>query len=478
MVGNGRVLFIIHDVYQDDNHFPSGVGYMGAILKEQGTDVKVYSQDVFHYTNEELAKYLQKEHFDLIGVGFMAARFTETVEPLCKVINKYKKDAWLVLGGQGPSPIPEYMLKTTDAHIVAIGEAEYIMVDLLKQKLESGDLSKVKGIAYRDGQEIYINERRKLVRDLDSLPFPDCSLFPMKEYTTCLKFDDMSDDDRVFSIITSRGCINRCNFCYRMEKGLRFRSIKNVIEEIITLKEKYGINYFVMNDELFIYPRKRIFEFHDELERNDLKIKYQCSGRVDIMDEEVAQALIESGCTLLIYGVESMDQDVLDLIDKHTTVEQNIQAAEVSMKTKLGIGINILWGNKGDTEESLKKNVQFLKKYNTYHQVRTIRPVTPYPGCPLYYEAINKGLLSGPEDFFAKFKNSDLLLVNFTNIPEKKFYKLLYESNKELILDHYSHTSKNMNEAKQLIQNFYDLYFQNNISFRGARRYEAPKDKI
>jgi len=137
MVENGNVLFIIHDVYQDDNAFPNGVGYIAAVLKEHNVNVKIYNQDVFHYTNEELAKFLERETFDLIGVGFLAARFTRTILPLCKVINKHKKDAWLVLGSHGPSSIPEYMLNKTRADIISIGESEYTILELLKCKLEN-----------------------------------------------------------------------------------------------------------------------------------------------------------------------------------------------------------------------------------------------------------------------------------------------------------------------------------------------------
>ena len=160
------------------------------------------------------------------------------------------------------------------------------------------------------------------------------------------------------------------------------------------------------------------------------------------------------------------------LMKKNTTVEQNIRAAEIARKIGIGLGLNFIWGNKGDTAESLRKNVELIKKYNTYDQIRTIRPVTPYPGCELYYEAIERGLLSGPDNFFNKFKNSDLLTVNFTDIPEKEFYQLLFEANKELILDHYAQTTKNTEEANNLIQSFYNLYFKGETKFRGARHYE------
>ena len=472
MSNNGKVLFVVHDVYQDDNSFPSGIGYLAAVLKKKGSSVEIYSQDVFHYTNEELAAFLDKNHFDIIGLGFLAARFKETVLDLCTVINKHKKDAWLVLGGQGPSPIPDYILNKTNADIVAIGEAEDTLVELIKCKLDHCELAKIKGIAFREGNEVHINERRKPIRNLDTIPFPQWDLFPMDEYTSCISKYNMEKNEKALDIITSRGCINECTFCYRMEKGIRIRSIKNVIEEIIELKEKYGVTYFSIFDELFTFPKKKIFEFADALERNDIKIKYDCQVRVDTFDDEVADCLKRSGCQLANFGFESMDQNVLDLMKKNTRVEENTLAITIALKYHLGAGLNFIWGNIGDTEQSLKNDVAFIKKYNTYNHMRNIRPVTPFPGSELYYEAISRGLLKGPEDFFDKFKNSDLMMVNFTDIPDDKYYQLLFEANRDLIFDHFSHTAGDMNLAESTIKDFHDLYFFGKTKFRGARHYE------
>jgi radical SAM superfamily enzyme YgiQ (UPF0313 family) len=382
-----------------------------------------------------------------------------------------------MLGGHGASAIPEYVIKKTGADIVAIGEAEETILELIDAKVNNKELSKIKGIAYKKGNEVIVNERRRPVMDLDSIPFPEWSLFPMDRYANCIKFFDSEDDEKILGILTSRGCINRCNFCYRMEKGIRFRSIDNVIEEMKILKDRYEVTYFPMFDELFNYPKKRIWEFLMGIKKNNLKIKYSCNARVDIFDEESAIWLKESGCKLLNFGFESSDQKVLDLMMKHTSVEQNIKALEITKKVGIGMGLNFIWGNKGDSAESLKGNVDLIKKYNTYYQVRTIRPVTPYPGCDLYYEALERGLLSGVDDFFNKFKNSDLLTVNFTDIPDKKFYELLFEANKELITDHYRHRKGDMEEANNMIKSFYDLYFMGKTNFRGARHYEKDKTK-
>ncbi|MFA5878124.1 MAG: radical SAM protein [Candidatus Staskawiczbacteria bacterium] len=477
MINKKKVLFIIHDFYQDDNYFPLGIAYLSAVLKKQGVEVKICCQDVFHYSNEEVAKlFLKNENYDLICIGFMAARFKETVLDLCETVNKFKKNAWLVLGGYGPTPIPEYILEKTQADIIVLGEGEETLIELLKCKIEDEDLSKLQGVAYRIGEDIEVNERRNPIFELDSIPFPEWSIFPMEKYSTCLRLCGMDEKDKIMGISTTRGCVNKCNFCYRMEKAIRLRSVDNIIKEIKILKEKYGITYFTTHDELFIYSKERVFDFYEGLKKNNLKIKFDCNARVNIFNEEIADCLKESGCVFINFGFESSDQKVLDLMKKNTTVEQNIKAAKITKNAGIGLGLNFIWGNKGDTKESLRGNVELIKEYNNYYQIRTIRPVTPFPGSELYYEAVRTGLLAGPDDFFNKFKNSDLLTVNFTDIPDQTFYELLFEANKELITDHFEHTRQNEEEADILIQNFYNLYFKGQTKFRGARHYDKKRN--
>jgi len=468
---SGRVLFVNPDLHQEDNHFPHGYGYMAATLLQEGADVSAFCMDVFHYTNRQLADYLDRHEFDLICVGFLAARFKETVEELLRVIDAHCKNAWLVIGGPGPSPIPEWMLNNTPADIVCIGEAEETIVDLLRCKVEGGSLAEVSGVAFGDGKFVYGTERRKPIHKLDSIPFPAWDLFPMDRYTTCLSLWGMEPGDRTLGMITSRGCTDRCSFCYRMESGIRFRSVENVIEEIEILKDRYGVNCYFMNDELFAASKSRVFKLCAALQ--ELDIKFSANARVDKFSEEMARSLQDSGCTFVNIGFESSSQEVLDRMNKRTTVEENVRAAEICREIGIGFGLNFLWGLPGDTAETLWGNVAFIKKYNAYDQLRTIRPVTPYPGCPLYYQAIEEGLLEGPGDFFDKFRNSDLITVNFTDLDTDACHRFLFAANWDLIHDHQKHTDMTVAESTRLIEDFRRLYFDKDVLFRGARHYEV-----
>lgn len=472
----GKTLIIIHNLYQDDVHFPLGPAYLASVLEQAGAEVQIYDQAVSHQTNEELAQFLDESEWDLIGVSFLAARYKETVEPLLEVISKHKKDAWLVVGGHGPAPIPDFILRTTPTDIVALGEAEESIVELLDAKINNTDLSKIKGIAYKEGNATIINERRQ-PPNVDNLPLPAWHLFDMEYYSTCLKLYNQEPNDRVLTILTSRGCKYHCSFCYRLEKGIRLRSIDNIMDEMKLLKERYGINYYLIADELFIITKKRLFEFRDALSKNGLKIKFTCDACADI-DEETAWCLKECGCQFVNIGFESMDNTVLKLMNKRFTAEDNERVAEVCKKMGLLLGLNILWGNPGDTVESLQKGVEFIKKYNSYSQIRTIKFCTPYPGSPLYYRAIDEGKLNGPADFFEKFRNLDRITVNFMmNISDEEAYKYLYQKNCELIWDHKIHTDMTSEEAHNICKDYFRLFFvDRDYKYRGSRHYSKDNE--
>lgn len=441
---------IIHDVYQDDNRFPLWAGYLAAVLEQNDIQVETYCMDVCHYTIPNLEKYLEHNEFSIICVGFLAARFKETILPLCNVINRYKKNAWLVLGGHGASATPEYILEKTAADVVVVGEGENVIVDIANH-----DKS---GIVFASP-----------LKNLDSIPFPAWHLFPIHMYANCVMYSSMRPSDKSLMIITSRGCVNSCSFCYRLEKGLRMRSIPSIVEEIKTLNEVYDISYFEFGDECFLLNSKRIERFFCELQDTGLDIKFYCAARVNDVTTGKLELLKDCGCRFINYGFESTNQEVLDLMDKNVSVEDNVNAAQLTKEAGILFGVNMLWGCPGDTVQTLYDDMEFIKRYNTYGQLRTIRPVTPYPGCSLYYKALEDGLLSDVDDFYSRFKNSDLVTVNFTSLSLDVMYKNLFKVNQSLILDHYQHTGGD--DPGSVISGFHDLYFDGVYSFRGARHY-------
>jgi radical SAM superfamily enzyme YgiQ (UPF0313 family) len=249
----------------------------------------------------------------------------------------------------------------------------------------------------------------------------------------------------------------------RIEKGIRFRSPENVVEEIKKYKKDYNVSYILFLDELFMFNEKRTFEITEAFIKANLNIKYFCTGRLNIVTKEILDMLKRSGCVYIDYGIEQFDDNALKAMNKHLTEEDIIRGIELTQKEGFLIVFDIIFGNLGDTRKTLRKTLDFFKKYNDYGQFRTIRPVTPYPGTKLYYHAIKKGLLKGPQDFYEKHTNLELPTVNFTDIPDDEYCQLLFEANKEITTDYYEHMKE------KAIDSFRRVYFERDADFRGVR---------
>lgn len=461
-----KILFIAYDNESFLTSFPLGIAYLAAVLRAKGCEVSIYPQDAYHLPEEHLVNYLKNNHFDLVGVGVIGGYYQyRKLLKISAAINSIHNRKFLyVIGGHGPSPEPEFFLRKTGADAVIMGEGEVVISNLVETLDSKGGFSKVKGIAYRDGEEVIINEREPLIKEVDSIAFPAWDLFSM-DYYAMMRSPGIQPTERSQMVFTGRGCPYSCNFCYRMDPGFRPRSPENIIEELRILKRGYHVTFFEFMDDLFMVSEKRTIDFCEKLIRADLGIRFTCQGRLNFASREVLRTLKKAGCAFINYGIEALDDAVLENMNKKLTVAQIIKGIENTIVEGLHPGLNIIWGNLGDNAETLRKGVDFIIKYTTFAQLRTIRPVTPYPGSPLYYYAIEQGLLEGPEDFYEnKHVNSDLFSVNFTEHSDEECYKLLLEANKELIEDYFQH------QRKSYLEQLRKLYVEKDASFRGFRQ--------
>jgi anaerobic magnesium-protoporphyrin IX monomethyl ester cyclase len=460
-----RILLIAYDNDSHISYFPLGLAYIAAVCRDSGHDVIIYNQDVYHWPEEHLTSYLDHEHFDVVGLSFIGGYYQyRKALKISEAINCSKNRPFYIIGGHGPSPEPEYFLRKTGANVVVIGEGEKTIVDLLDLLLKSNDFSLVPGIAFIDSSNNFVQTRkRELEQNIDDIPYPAWDLFPIEHYTL-FNVPNSSGIDRHMVMLSGRGCKFKCNFCYRMDKGLRIRSSNSIINEIRILKKRFGISYIGFWDELLMNSVSRIMELCQNFIDAGLNIKWSCNGRLNYAEPVVLDQMKKAGCVFINYGIESMDDKTLKIMDKALTVKQIKEGVVNTLASGISPGLNIIFGNIGETAEILKKDVEFLLEFDDHAQLRTIRPVTPYPGSPLYYYAIKKGLLEGPQDFYEnKHTNSDLLSVNFTNLSNEEFHRLLYEAN-QVLIEKYFHEKK-----KSFIEKARKLYLENDQSFRGFR---------
>jgi anaerobic magnesium-protoporphyrin IX monomethyl ester cyclase len=459
-----RILFVIYDNGSYMHYFPQGVGYLAAVLQKNGYEVAIYNQDLHHYPEEHLTAYLDSNPFDVVGVGVIGGYYQyRKLLKIAAAINQSQNRPLFIIGGHGPAPEPGYFLEKTQADFVVIGEGEETIVELLAAVGNKQDVSGIKGIAYRNGADIVVNQRHPLIKDIDALPFPAYRLFPM-EYYRLVREPRMDGTDFVMQVLSGRGCPFACNFCYRMDQGFRPRSNESIIAEIKFLQKEYQINFINFSDELLMSSVERTESLCRDFLRNKLNMKWSCNGRLNFAKKDLLELMKRSGCVFINYGIEAMDDQILKNMNKLLTTQQIITGIEATLAVGISPGYNIIFGNIGENRETLNKGVEFLLKYDDCAQFRTIRPVTPYPGSPLYYEAIKRGLLKDVADFYEnKHLNSDLLAVNFTELTDAEFYEALMEANQKLITNYFQ------KKLAASLQQVTDLYRNKDINFRGFR---------
>jgi anaerobic magnesium-protoporphyrin IX monomethyl ester cyclase len=459
-----RVLLVVYDNGAYTHNFPMGLGYIAAILEREGYEVDVYSQDKHHWPDEHLKGFLDKNHYDVVCISLIAGYYQyQRLIGLSKSINESKDRPYYILGGYGPTPEPEYFMKVSGADCIVMGEGEETAVELFDAIANNRPLGLISGIAYRDGDKVNINPRRGVVEDLDSIPWPSYHLFPM-EYYRLVKVENQGDTEFSVPMMSARGCTFKCTFCYRMDPGFRARSGEGLLEEVAFLHKEYGITRFSFMDDLMMTSIAHTEEICAAFEKANLPVTWDCNGRLNYCTPELMVRMKKAGCVFVNYGIESMDYEVLKKMKKGLRPEQITKGIQWTLDAGISPGLNMMFGNLGDTKESLRKSVDFLLQHDDQAQRRSIKPVTPYPGSPLYYMAIEQGLLEGPADFYEnKHLNSDLLCCNFTDLSDAEIYQCLEDANSELAINYFNRTR---DSAVRQIQH---LYRTKDASFRGFR---------
>ena len=167
-----NVLFVVYDNGSYDHHFPMGIGSISAILKRDGHNFDLWNQDMHHYPDDDLRKYLDKNKYDVVILSLIAGYYQyKKMKKLSAAINSSKNRPIYVMGGYGPTPEPEFFLKKSGCDIVCMGEGETTISELMKSFENKTPLKDVPGIAWIENGKLQMTNRAPLVHDLDSLPW-------------------------------------------------------------------------------------------------------------------------------------------------------------------------------------------------------------------------------------------------------------------------------------------------------------------
>ncbi len=376
-------------------YVPLGLTYIAAVLERAGHDVEIIDLNVHKKNDGSLRKITSDK--DIIGITGMITEYEEVIR-LTGLVKGNGAGPVVVLGGPLASTFPEELLERSRADFIVIGEGEGTVVRLVEVIGQGAGFDKIPGIAYRQDGEIKHNESVTPILDMDGIPFPARHLIDMKRYIRN-HFESFGISIKEFgkirstNLVSSRGCPYQCTFCFKDMWGNKWRgrSADNIIDEMEDLNKTYGINGFFFNDDTFVLDAKRVEQFCRRLIERRLRIVWYCNGRVNLMTEEMLQAMYRSGCRGIAYGIESGNQQVLDAMKKNETLDQVREVVAWTKQAGIHVTGYFMLGMLNETRETINETLAFARELDLDFYGFSL--TTPIPGTELYESALAAGLI-------------------------------------------------------------------------------------
>ena len=393
---------------------PLGVAYVAAALQEAGHAVRVL--DCTFLRRDEAARLALAARAEVVGIYCMttmeedARWFAERLRGRCSL---------LVAGGPLPSCDPDAFLEHFD--VVVRGEGEQTMRELLEARETGADLGAVPGVVCRRGAGARARGEdggalrappRPLARDLDAIPFPARELLPNARY---IQFGRKSYGYSITTVMSTRGCPFRCEFCSNLVfgKSYRERSPENVVDEIEDCLA-LGYERISLADDVFTLNGRRVLEICAEIRRRRLRFAWECLGRVDTFDHATAEAMKAAGCFRIFFGIESGNDAILKLMKKQITTAQARNAVAAAHRAGLEVGAFFILCYPGETDDTVLDTLRFA----------TSLPLD-YVGLTMPYPLPGTALLERVGDRVTRpWRPQEALLVNHVLTYEGDFSAL------------------------------------------------------
>ena len=383
---------------------PMSLLAISSYLAPEGYDIKIFHS----YDKEDYLKAL--EHLDkAICVGITAMTGYQITDGLnfAKLVRQKNKKVPIVWGGIHPTILPEQTAKHPLVDIVVRGQGEITFTELIHRLDKKESYDDILGITYKKNVEIISNPDQPIKRLEEFPPMPYNLLWNIEKY---LKKTDYGDK-RTLAYISSQGCPHHCSFCYISHSAFAGRwdgySAKRTVDEIEVLFKQYNIDSLDLRDSNFFVNEQRVKEICQGLIDRNIRINIiNANGRAEQLikySEKTWSLIAQAGFREFLIGAESGDQDMLDLINKQTKVEDLIQCEKLSKKYHIQpvesfmTGFPPLTDNPDDYNKSWRKELNAtIEISNKIFKINPLSRIflffyTPYAGTSLYQMSLKRG---------------------------------------------------------------------------------------
>jgi len=434
---------------------PTSFPPMGSIaiiesLRKIGEYPEFFNIDYFRPDKSAVEAKFQKGQYDIVGISAVVSTAYAYTKFLCKIIRQVSPKTIIIIGGNLAASA-EILLRKCDVDLCVSGDGEIVIKQLVTLLREQGmaedGLVNIKGICYLDKNREFIFTGFGPRPSPEEIEFPDYDIIDQGDALNHF-IPEILDDrfgvdapeggwpkGRMATVPTTKGCVSRCTFCHRWEKGFRVMPINNISDHLTVLQNKYNVKYIDVADENFGSDKQAAKSFAEELSRRGMI--WRAGGvRASTVNLEMLKFWKSCGCANVTYGMESGSQTMLDVMEKKITVEQNFNAVVWTYEANLPTVLQLIIGMPGETDKTIAESISFLKKCSDYlflnggmpSSMLSLNYAQALPGTPLYEYARERGFIgkdiNEEESYLIRISDTDAYksdhFINYTGLPMLK----------------------------------------------------------
>ena len=371
---------------------PLGMLYIATILRKEGTEVSIIDEAAQGFSMKDTVDWVKKEDSDILGFSTCSSSGRKAAI-IAEKVKKENPNIIMVFGNFFATFNAERILKKYPfIDVVVRGEGEYTSLELVKCLEKKGNLKKVLGINFRKKNRIIATPDRPLIKDVDSIPFPDRELLDVEYHNTTAGINVAPK--KFSSFVSSRGCVFRCRFCgcRRLARNLwRSRSVENILEELHLLSSQ-GYKQFLFVDDNFTLNTKRVIKICHRLRKERVGVEFFAEGRVDNCPKDMLQEMVRANCKMMYFGIENGTQKVLDYYDKRTTPKQAEEAVKKARKAGIDVIVaSFILGAPNETRKEIQSTLKFAQKIQV--DIPQFNILATFPGTDIWEELKMQGVL-------------------------------------------------------------------------------------
>lgn len=491
---------------------PLGILYLSSNLKERVGNVDVRILDFLrevkvhperHKNSKEMITTLAEEMAkdfepDLICYSMLFSIIHPFFIAALEAHKKIWPSATVIVGGNHTTNSVDVIAENKAVDFIARGECDFAFPEFVRT-FDRRHITEIKGIYSR--QHILDKKPTPLAEapaNLDDLAFPDWDLLEVEQYTSAEHGRATWRHGEEFrrreiSIMTTRGCPFSCTFCAAhttMGRKIRFRTDASVIAEMKELNDRYGINLYVPEDDLFTANRKKVISLLKEMRKfgktvPHFEIQFPNALSVNTLFDDVMDALIEAGMRTTNVAIESGDPYVQrHIIKKNVKLDRAVEVVKYFRDRDVHVRCFFIAGFPGETRQMIENTIQYATDLRTDWASFSI--AVPLRGSEMYDQFIELGHIQDDINMWSEaiFRER---LFDTPEISAADIKELMYTANLEVnFLNNPNYREKNWPKAINIFEDMTLNYpfqifgwYMLMKSYQGAGRpVEAEETKL